>query len=299
MDSVQIIDTIRIVDTVFEHLTDTAFVPLNVIDTVKNVFVHTEKASQALPAAVGVIGAVLGAIVGALIPIVSDHFKLKRKMPKLIAKAVEIKDEFIIREKRDVILDGKQKKEDDYAFYCHLKIENNNKRGIANHVRIMVTRFQLFEDDKYTDKSFENGYIPLRWQWEVLDEMRFNKTPSIGSVKWCDLFRVSKSRHSNTNLKLQSAVDIPSVQYCLPAGQESKALVTIVALSDEKESKPQTFCVTWNGKLPDNLDKVDNMKELNITFQNTNDCLKRQVPFPLKECNECLKTLSTYITNTK
>jgi hypothetical protein len=257
-------DTVKIVDSTHAILCDIQILFPNVIDSVKNVFIHTEKTPWWRdPFFSGIVGIVIGAFLSLIV----EWVKKKVFKPNLLITIIGLEKERIIKEKQEIksALSGEEtRKIDDFALYCHLKISNRSRLAKANNVRIMVTRFQLFFDDAQipeTDIKFENGYIPLRWQWEFIDKDRFQKTPNIGSVKWCDLLRVSKSAERTTAFKLQSAVDIPSTQFHLNLGKQSTARVTIIALSDEIETKPQTFEVTWNGTLPADF---DNLKDLNI-----------------------------------
>jgi len=166
-----------------------------------------------------------GTILLAIVAVFGGWLKQKILRPKLILSLVNPAGEHSLSSKGVKLR------------YYHLSVRNNRRHCPAHNVRVLLKGFSRPDADGHFRKSDFTGAVQLMWQFA----QTVPQFPTIGPEMVCDLGYIpSEDRFRLATIIYPIKLD-PSVK------PNEKVRLTLQAVSDEKESKPLSLEISWDG----------------------------------------------------
>ena len=130
--------------------------------------------------------------------------------------------------------------------YYHLRVLNERRASPAHNVRVVIKALYRPNADGSMSQSPLSGPLQLAWQFQGSNP----QFQTIGAESTCDLGFLRQGEPFNLSALFRSISFDPTVQ------QGQKAIVVLMALSDEGESNELKLEIAWDGVWSEDSDVI-------------------------------------------
>jgi hypothetical protein len=130
--------------------------------------------------------------------------------------------------------------------YYHLRVWNERRSSPAHNVRVVVKEVYRPNADGTMSQTPLSGPLQLTWQFQGSNP----QFQTIGAESICDLGYLRKGEPFTLSMLFHH------ISFDLKVRQGQKAIVVLIALSDEGESNELKIEIAWDGEWSDDTDEI-------------------------------------------